>query len=199
MTCPGSRHPPPIGVVLAGGAGRRIGGGKAVAVLGGRPLVAYPVDALRTTLADVVVQAKPESALPELAGVIVWREPPFPRHPLFAIVHALERAAPRAVLVCAGDLPFVTPALIARLAKASGGEAAVVAAVGGRIHPLLALYRPAALAALRDALRRRPDGSLTAAVEALEPVRLAAAETELMNVNTPEDLGRAEALLASRR
>ena len=199
MTCPGSPHPPPIGVVLAGGAGRRIGGAKAVALLGGRPLVAYPVDALRTVLADVVVQAKPESALPELAGVTVWREPPCPRHPLFAIVHALERAAPRAVLVCAGDLPLVTPALIGRLAEASGGEAAVVAATGERIHPLLAMYRPAALAPLRDAIRRRPDGSLTAAVSALEPLRLPAEPSELMNVNTPEDLERAETLLASRR
>jgi molybdopterin-guanine dinucleotide biosynthesis protein A len=199
MRCSGSTHPPPIGVVLAGGAGRRIGGAKAMAVLGGRPLVAYPLNALRAVLADVVVQAKPETALPELAGMTVWREPPRPRHPLFAIVHALERSAPRGVLVCAGDLPFVTPALVARLAEAPGSEAAVVAAAGGRMHPLLALYRAEALAPLRDALQRYPGGSVTTAVEALDPARLAAGATELMNINTPEDLGRAETLLASRR
>jgi molybdopterin-guanine dinucleotide biosynthesis protein A len=198
MRSPGSTHLPPIGVVLAGGAGRRIGGAKAMVVLGGQPLVAYPLDALRAVLAEVVVQAKPDTALPVLAGLTVWREPPHPRHPLFAIVHALERAAPRGVLVCAGDLPLVTPALIARLARAPGDEAAVLATAGGRTHPLLALYRGTALAPLRDALRRRPGGSVTAAVEALGPGRLAAGATELMNINTPEDLERAEALLASR-
>lgn len=199
MTSPGSRHPPPIGVVLAGGAGRRLGGAKATAVLRGRPLVAYPVDALRAILAEVAVQAKPQTVLPALPGVAVWREPAQPRHPLFAIVHALERVAPRDVLVCAGDLPLVTPELIRRLAAAAGSEPAVVATAGGRIHPLLAVYRPAALAPLGEALRRRPDGSVTAAVQALDPAQLAATESELMNVNAPEDLTRAEALLASRR
>jgi molybdenum cofactor guanylyltransferase len=198
MTSPGSPDLQPIGVVLAGGAGRRLGGAKATVAVGGAPLVGYPVAALRAVVGEVAIQAKPDTALPALAGVAIWTEPAQPRHPLVGLVHALERAAPRGVLVCAGDMPFVSAALLSRIAGTPGG-AAVVAAAGGRIHPLLAYYRPVALGALRDALERHPDDSLTAAVQTLGPVVLEVPEIELTNVNTPEDLRRVEALLASRR
>ncbi|MGB2712363.1 MAG: NTP transferase domain-containing protein, partial [Conexibacter sp.] len=108
----------PIGVVLAGGAGRRIGGGKAVVALHGTPLLAYPVAALQAVLAEVAIVAKADSELPRLPGVAVWIEPDEPRHPLAGVVHALERAQGRAVLVCAGDLPFVSAALVRELRDA---------------------------------------------------------------------------------
>ena len=71
----------PVGVVLAGGQGQRIGGEKAVVSLGGQPLVSYPVQALRSVLFEVRVVAKPGTELPALHGVEIWIEPPEPRHP----------------------------------------------------------------------------------------------------------------------
>ena len=47
----------PVGVVLAGGQGRRLGGKKATATLGGRPLLSYPLQAL----ADATDQAAPRT------------------------------------------------------------------------------------------------------------------------------------------
>src|SRR5215210_7377438 len=98
----------PIGAVLAGGRSRRMGGSKATADLGGRPLLAWPLEALRAVLGDVVVVAKGSTELPPL-DVPVWVEPDEPMHPRAGIVHALERAHGRAVLACAVDLPLVTP------------------------------------------------------------------------------------------
>ena len=129
-----------------------MGGSKATADLRGRPLVAWPLEALRAVLDDVVVVAKRSTALPPL-DVPVWVEPDEPRHPRAGIVHALERADGRAVLACAVDLPLVTPLLVRTIAHAEG-TVAVVPRAGGRLQPLLARYEPAAL----GARRRAPDG-----------------------------------------
>jgi molybdenum cofactor guanylyltransferase len=185
----------PIGVVLAGGAGRRMGGAKAVVALHGTPLLAYPVAALQAVLGDVAVVAKADSELPSLPGVAVWTEPDEPRHPLAGVVHALERAGGRGVLVCAGDLPFVSAALVRTLRDADPGAApAVVARAGGRLQPLVAHYRPAAHAPLVRELAA--GASLTAAVERLAPRVLALDdERPFFNVNAPEDLLTAAAMI----
>ena len=50
--------------MLAGGLGRRMGGGKSTAVLGGRPLLQRPIDAMRQAGLTVAVVAKPDTPLP---------------------------------------------------------------------------------------------------------------------------------------
>jgi molybdopterin-guanine dinucleotide biosynthesis protein A len=97
-----------VGAVLAGGSGSRLGGSKPSVELAGRPLVSYPMAALSGASERVVVVCKPDTELPDLPGLERWNEPEEPRHPLTGIVHALERAA-APVLVCAADMPFVTP------------------------------------------------------------------------------------------
>ncbi len=146
------RRREPIGVILAGGSGRRIGGSKAIVALAGTPLIAYPLQAVRDALGDVAIVAKTETQLPSLPGVTVWIEPDEPRHPLAGIMHALALAEQRAVLICAADLPFVTPELVAELAAADPGRApAVLAALRGDVHPLLGCYQPEALELLATA------------------------------------------------
>ena len=98
----------PIGVILAGGVGRRIGGSKAIVKLRGRPLIMYPLQALTLALGEVAVLAKPDTELPSLSGVTIWIEPATPQHPLVGISHALALAGDRPVLVCAADLPLVS-------------------------------------------------------------------------------------------
>lgn len=195
----------PIGVVLAGGAGRRIGGAKAVVELHGTPLVRYPLRALQAVLAEVVVVAKPGTPLPPLPGVPIWLEPAEPRHPLAGIVHALEGAGAasgsgeeaREILVSAGDLPFLEPGLVERLVHAdAGGAPAVVPRAGGRLQPLLARYAPAAYAPLAAALRCDPLPPVTDVVAALGPHVLELADVQpFFNVNLPEDLLTAAGLL----
>src|SRR5947209_6645586 len=109
---------PVVGALLAGGAGTRLGGGKAIVELAGRPLAAHPLDALSAACERVVIVAKPSTALDGIEGVERWIEPERPQHPLVGIVHALERArAP--VLVCAADMTFVTADACAALISAA--------------------------------------------------------------------------------
>lgn len=187
--------PAPIGAVLAGGRATRLGGDKVRVGLAGRPLIAWPLAALRAALEDVVVVTKAAIALPDLPGVEVWTEPDEPSHPRAGIVHALERADGRAVLACAADMPLVTPDLVRRLAsELAEGAPAVVPRAGGRLQPLLARYEPAALASLRAG---RPGASLVEAVGALKPRVLDLPDARpFLNVNTREDLAAAAQELA---
>lgn len=202
----------PVGVILAGGRGRRLGGAKATILLAGRPLLAHPLAAMHAALAGagkepgdgpaLAVVAKPGTPLPALGAVALWIEPREPSHPLVGLIRALEGAAGRAVLVCPVDLPFITPETLRRLATSpSEGAPALLAAHGGIAQPLLGRWEPAALAGLRGALDAGGGGSLPAMRAVAR--RLGARVTdvgadELENVNTPEDLARAQARVISR-
>jgi molybdopterin-guanine dinucleotide biosynthesis protein A len=201
----------PVGVVLAGGRGSRLGGeGKAGLDLAGRPLLAYVLEALTGALDEVAIAAKASTELPGASDgttvhvpgragrVPLWTEPDEPHHPLTGLRHALRRAEGRAVLACAVDLPLITPSLVELIATADAdGAPAVVPVTGTRLQPLLARYEPAALATLDAA---GPDAPLAAAVQALEPRTIEPADPELfLSVNSHEDLEEAAAELRRRR
>jgi molybdopterin-guanine dinucleotide biosynthesis protein A len=190
----------PIGVVLAGGRGRRMGGSKLGIPLGGKPLIEYPLSAMRLVLPEVAVIAKSDVVLPPLRGVMLWIEPQEPQHPLLGVVEALAIAGGRPIVVCPADLPFVTPALLKALGEARPeGAPAVIATSRERQQPLLGCYQPGAALLLADAARAGV-ASVREAVAAIGP-RLFEVEDpdELFNVNSPEDLLVAGAMLASRR
>jgi molybdopterin-guanine dinucleotide biosynthesis protein A len=190
----------PVGAILAGGRGRRIGGQKATVELHGKPLICYPVEAVQQVLSRVAILAKTGTRLPSLSGVAVWIEPERPRHPLVGITQALALAGGRPVLICAGDLPFVTPELIRRLVKADPGRApAVVACDHDRMQPLLGCYQPRALELLAGPARDGT-GRVIDAVAAIDPVRLEVDDPdELFDVDSPDDLLMATAMLDQRR
>jgi molybdopterin-guanine dinucleotide biosynthesis protein A len=164
-------------------------------------LIEHPLRALEAAKIETVVVAKEDTPLPP-GATPVWREPDEPVHPLLGIVTALDKADGRPVLACACDLPFVTPRLARWL-----GERDAPAAVprsGGRLHPLFARYTPSLLSAFREALERR--APLQETVALLDPIILdeqdlrafGDPERLLFNVNTQDDLERAEAMLASK-
>jgi molybdenum cofactor guanylyltransferase len=175
---------PALVAVLAGGRGRRLGGAKPVAELGGRPLVAWPLEAARAAGLEAVVVAKAGTPLPELDAP-VWIEPDEPSHPLAGLVFALERAAGRAVVAVACDMPHVTADLLARLAAADGAAAARADL------PFPARYEPSALPVLREVLER--EAPAREALAALAPAVLGAPPEELHGVNSPAELAAAAA------
>jgi molybdenum cofactor guanylyltransferase len=194
------RRPEPIGVILAGGSGRRIGGSKAIVALHRTPLIAYPLAALREALGEIATVAKADTKLPSLPGVTVWIEPDTPRDPLVGIMQALALAERRPVLLCAADLPFVTAELVGEIASADpGGAPAVVAASEGNLRPLLGCYQPPAL----DLLQRAdlaPDAPLRDRIASIGPLLFEVEDPELLfDVDTPDDLLQAAAMLDLRR
>jgi molybdopterin-guanine dinucleotide biosynthesis protein A len=186
-----------LAAVLAGGLGSRLGGGKAVAEIAGRPLVSYPIDAARAAGLETVVVAKPDTALPQL-DVEVLLEPEEPRHPLCGVLAALD-ARDADVLALACDMPFLTPALLEWLA---GLDGAIVLAAADRLQPLPGRYPAASRDRIAEAIRaEEPMGATLASLRARrvdaadlerfgEPARL------LFNVNEPVDLRYAEQMLA---
>ena len=190
----------PVGAILAGGGGRRIGGDKAIVELHGRPLITYPLEAVREALGQVAILAKADTKLPYVSGVTVWIEPEPRAHPLIGITQALALADGRPVLVCGADLPFVTARLVKRLARANPGRApAVVACTQGAMQPLLGCYQWRALELLK---RCAADGAmpLRESIEGLEPVLLEVDDPdELFDVDSPDDLLQAAAMLDRRR
>lgn len=184
-----------IGAVLAGGGGRRDRSGSPPgALLGGRPLISYPVAALAGVCDRIAVVCKEHTDLPELPGTERWNEPAEPRHPLTGIVYALERAgAP--VFVCPADMPFVTADACRTLIHAASTGPAVVATADAVLQPTFGLYTPAALETMRAA---PDDAPLTQTVESLDPVRVALPPGLVRSVKTAEQLADAEALLAQR-
>jgi molybdopterin-guanine dinucleotide biosynthesis protein A len=190
------RSGPAIGVILAGGRGLRMGGSKLAVVLHGRPLIAYPLSAMRAALSDVAVVAKSDVELPHLEGVMVWIEPDEPRNPLVGIVEALALADGRPVLACPADLPFVTPTLLVQLSQTlPEGASAVVASSNGVAQPLLGCYQPEA-AELLAAAAGGSEAGVAAAVAGLQLRLIEVADpTELFDVDSPEDLLIAAAMM----
>jgi molybdopterin-guanine dinucleotide biosynthesis protein A len=188
----------PVGAVLTGGAGRRLGGDKAVVELEGRALVLYPLETLHEVCDEVAVVAKRHTILPSLTGLAdLWIEPDEPRHPLCGVVHALRAADGRAVLVVAADLPLLDGATLRALLHVDRvpGAQVVMPRVHGRLEPFCALYEPEALEALEGF-----DPEACAADVVME--RLVVHEVQLadpgvlLNVDRPEDLLAAAAALS---
>ena len=173
------------GAVLAGGAATRMGGAsKAMLELDGRPLAVHVGEVLAEVCDPVAIVCKPDTELPPIEGVERWDEPAEPRHPLTGIVHALERAG-GPVLVCAVDMPWVTPDACRSLLDAAPGGVAAVAAGEGELCPVFGVYAPDALLALRAA---PADAPLRATVETLDLVRVALPPALLRSVNEADDL-----------
>lgn len=188
-TPPDPSNVAPLGAVLAGGAATRLGGTKATVELAGRPLIAYPLEAFAQAGIGSVVVAKGGSPLPPLDTPVIT-EPDEPRHPLTGVVAALTHAGSRGAIILPCDTPFISPMLLRVLASATSTTAV---RAGGRAHPLIARYTPEHLPHLEQAAT---DGqSVTQALESLEPEYIEALERETFNVNTPDDLARAEEIL----
>ena len=113
------------------------------------------------------------------------------------------RASWAAVVSC--DLPFLTGALLSRLAPLAtpAHDAVAPRQADGRVQPLCALYRPAVCLARAEELLRagelRPRVLLqqvrTRLVLPVELDDLPNSDLLLMNVNTPADFARAQELI----
>ena len=211
-----------VALVVAAGRGERLGSTvpKAFALLAGRPMVDWSIDALRavTAIEEIVVALPPGMDAPD--GTIGVAGGTQRSHSVQAALAAAR--ADDLVVVHDAARPLVSSALVAAcLAALHDADAAIAAAPvtdtikecdGGRVirtldrSRLWAVQTPQAFR--RDALERALDqadevlGAATddaALVEALGgTVRLVPASPENLKVTTPLDLRVAELLLRER-
>ncbi len=177
------------GVVLAGGAGERLGQPKATVDFHGEPLAARAVRLLRAAgCGPLVVSARAGRPLPSLDVPVVW-DPPEADGVLEGLATALASVEADDVLVVACDLPLAGP-LLARLAAAPPGEAVVAVDASGEMQPLCARY-PRRLALEAAAAALAADRRVQRWADTLSPTFVSATGNELLNCNTPEDLATA--------
>lgn len=143
-------------VVVAGGAGRRLGGAdKPALTVGGRTLLDRVLAACADARQTLVVG--PERPT-ERSGVRWLREDPPGGGPLAAVAAVLPAVTAPRVLLLAADLPFLDAATVRRLLAALDGDGgdrwdgALLVDADGRDQPLAAAYRTAPLRAARTAL-----------------------------------------------
>lgn len=178
------------GIVLAGGAARRLSGvDKPMLEVGGAPLLRRALDALHDA-AQVVVVGPPR---PAVDGVRWVREDPPGTGPVAALaagLHALHAGAEDEVAVLAGDLTGVTASTIRRLRAALGSaEGAVLVDADAHRQWLIGVWR---FDALHRALPAQCAGaSLHRTLGGLSIVDVPAAGTEVADVDTAQDLDRA--------
>lgn len=200
----------PLGVILAGGLAARMGGGdKALLSLGAEPMLAHVIARLAPQVAEVALNANGDPArfaafgLPVLPDTVAGHP-----GPLAGVLAGLDWAAAQgaeSIVTVAADTPFFPGDLVPRLLLAGEGMARplVLAASrdaesGTQVHPTFGLWSVALREMLREALARG-ERKVRAWAQA-QGARVAEFPADgldpFFNINTPEDLARARAILA---
>jgi molybdenum cofactor guanylyltransferase len=197
-----------VGLLLAGGQSRRMGGGdKALRLIGGVPLLDRVIERMRPQVETLVLNANGDPA--RFAGFglpVVPDSVPDYAGPLAGVLAGLDWTAEHRpdcayVVSVATDAPFLPRDLVSRLVRGMENSAAdlACAASGGQPHPVIGLWP----VRLREDLRR------AVADETIRKVDVWTARHRLtivpfpsepldpfFNANRPEDLTTAAALLA---
>jgi molybdenum cofactor guanylyltransferase len=197
-----------VGLLLAGGLSRRMGGGdKTLRLLGGRTILDHILERVRPQVGPLVLNANGDPArfagtgLPVASDVV-----PDYAGPLAGVLTGLDWAAEHApaarwVATFATDAPFQPVDLVERLQAAVEREGADMACArsAGREHPVFGLWP----VHLRHDLRRAMVEDQIRKVDVWTArYRLAVADFDtdpvdpFFNTNRPEDLAEAERLLA---
>lgn len=191
--------------ILVGGQARRLRGeAKPRLAIGGRTVLERQAAMLATLgIRPTLIARHPDSY-----ADLTW---PVTRDlldagALGALYTALATATTTWVLVLAGDMPFVSAALVRHLLDVRDDWDAIVPRTGDQWHPLCALYArrvaPELGAVLDSGERRITDAIARLRCRAIEGETLAALDPDdavLTNVNTPDDLRRAVARAVHER
>ena len=198
----------PLGVVLAGGLARRMGGGdKARLRIGGRTILERVLARLKPQCAALILNANGDPARFADTGLAVIPDsvPDF-AGPLAGILAGLDWAAREApdvadIVSVPGDCPFLPEDLVARLSAARTREAAPLACArsGEWRHPVVGLWPVALRGDLRHALVAeglRKIEAWTARHGVAVADWPAVPVDPFFNINTPDDAAEAERIAA---
>lgn len=199
--------PPTVGLVLAGGASRRMGIDKATLAIAGKPLVAHVLERLDPQCVEVAINAGNDTRPFAGLGHAIVQDPiPGQAGPLAGILAGLSWCATAHpdvawMVSSAVDTPFLPRDLVARLhhERAAAGADLACAASGGRRHHTAALWPVALAAALYEAVATE---GIRAVAGFTDRYRIAVVEwpseplDPFFNINTPADRDAAERLSA---
>lgn len=189
------------GIILAGGAGRRMGGAdKALLSLSGRPLLAHVIDRFAPQVDRLALSANGDPARFAAFGLRVLPDDA-PLGPLSGILAGLRHAQGQgatALVSVPCDSPFLPGDLVPQLCLAAETAASGLALVqaGGRDQGVFGLWPVGLTESLADFLASGAKPKITDFAALQGAARAVYAEdSAFRNLNTPEDLAAAQALL----
>lgn len=195
-----------VGVLLAGGRARRMGGGdKCLRSLGGRSILARVIERAAPQVGALVLNVNGDPARFASFGLPTVADP-LPGHagPLAGVLAGMRwtgehRPDVRWIATVPTDTPFLPLDLVARLqeARARLGAPLACAASGGRTHPVVGLWDTKLADTLERAMRleeMRKIDRWTARFEVAVVDFEAEPVDPFFNTNRPEDLAEAERL-----
>lgn len=186
-------------VILAGGEGRRLGGGKPLRMLGGKTLLDRAICRASTWSDHLAVAVRDPGQL-RGCEVVMIEDSVDIEGPMGGLCAALRFARGKrldAVLTIACDMPFLPADLPCRLGEAIQGKRAAIAASEGRLHPVCGLWRVECLDRIAGYLAsgQRSLGGFAAAVGRVTVSWEALPQDPFFNINSLEDLAAAERML----
>ena len=198
-----------IGVILAGGQSRRMGGGdKCVRPLNGKPILQWIIDRARPQVSNLVLSANGDPSRFSQFGLEVFSDSiPGSAGPLAGILSGMEWARSQNsenewIVTFPADAPFIPTDLVARFVeKAQAEDAQLVSAISaGRTHPVCGLWSISLLDELRSAMineeMRKID--LWTARYRISTVEFRTDPVDpFFNINHAEELSQAEELARS--
>lgn len=192
---------PLYGLVLAGGESRRMGRDKAVLDLHGRSQLDWAFDLLARHCARVFVSVRPgQVADPARAAYPTIVDQHTGAGPIAGIAAALAAHPDAAWLVVACDLPLLSDATLDTLVAARGREpvTAFRSVHDGLPEPLCAIYEPSNRAGIEAAIASGTYCPRKYIIRSAVPLLDQTDPVSLDNVNTPDDLDRAQRELRAR-
>ena len=188
----------PMIVILAGGEGSRMGGGKPLRRIAGETLIGRVARIARGWSEDVRVAVRDPAQVGEL-GLPLLLDDGEIWGPLAGLASGLAAARAEGrthVLTLPCDMPLLPADLLDRLSDAIRGAEAALAASGGHLHPVCGLWSVGVLDRLPD-YRAAGRRSLKGLAQIAGAAVVEWPEAAFANVNTPEELADAERRLAS--
>jgi len=201
-----TEHPPTLGLVLAGGLARRMGGGdKAFLKIGGQTILQRSLARFQPQCTSIVLNANGDpKRFEDYPFPVVADDIPDFAGPLAGILAGLDWTAKNKpeiewIASVPGDCPFVPRDLVSKLhaARIAENQKLACAKSGDWRHPVVGVWPVSLRADLRHALM---DEGLHKIEVWTRRHGVAIAEwpdkpvDPFFNVNTPEDLAKAEAL-----
>jgi molybdopterin-guanine dinucleotide biosynthesis protein A len=174
-------------LLLAGGQSRRMGRSKALLPVQETTLLEWLAERLHEDFDQLLVAARDASQLPPALRQRFVADHRPGSGPMAGIEAGLAAARHQTVVAVACDMPYVTGALLRRLAAAAEGHDAAVPRVRGLLQPACAAYRRRALPAISAALEGG-ERKASEVIRRLEVSWLDGEQPELFaNLNTPSE------------